>query len=211
MQIKTFVSNPIGENTYVISDGNEAAIIDCGAYSERQWQPIKQYIEENGLNIRYALQTHTHFDHIYGLHFVERDFGIKPMFHALDHELYTLANDSTMAMMGEPFPYPLPSPCDYLKDGQHIMLGSLSIEVIHTPGHTPGGVCLYIEQESIAFSGDTLFAGSIGRYDLPGGDFETEVSSIRERLFTLPENTVVYPGHGPCTTIAREKMDNAYL
>ncbi len=208
--LKSFISNHIGENTYVFSHNGEAAIIDCGAYGEHAWQPIQQYIKEQGLTLRYALQTHTHFDHIYGLHYVERDFGIAPIFHAADHLLYTHANDSTMAMMGEPFPTPLPSPSAYITDGQKIELGGVTIEVIHTPGHTPGGVCFYIEEEGILFCGDTLFAGSVGRTDLPGGNMDTEISSIRERLLVLPENTIVYPGHGPQTTIGREKATNPY-
>lgn len=209
--VKSFLSNHIGENTFVLNDGNEAAIIDCGAYSEKQWEPILRYIKENNLNVRYALQTHTHFDHIYGLRFVERDLGIKAMCHNADKWLYDHANETTMALMGETFPTPQPEIDATLHDGQLLKLGTLTIEVLHTPGHTEGGVCFYIEQENIVFCGDTLFAGSIGRTDFPGGNFEMEISSIRERLLTLPPDTIAYPGHGPQTTIQQEISCNPYF
>lgn len=209
--VKAFVCNNIAENCYVLSSNGEAAIIDCGAYSDRHWEPIKQYIESESLTLRYVLQTHAHFDHVYGLCFVERDYGLHPFLHQADEVLYEHTNEATMAILGISFPNPLPPIGGYLFDGQKLQLGDVEIEVIHTPGHTPGGVSLYVEKESILFSGDTLFAGSVGRSDFPGGDFDTEISSIRERLLTLPDLTVVYPGHGPQTTIQHEKSCNPYF
>lgn len=208
---KTFVTNHLGENCYVLSIGHEAALIDCGAFEEQKWTPIRQYIENEQLTLRYSLLTHTHFDHIYGLHFVERDFGVRPLFHQADLFLYQHADETHRLMMGCPFPYSVPEADGFLQDGQHLELGGKTIEVIHTPGHTPGGICFYVEEEGILFSGDTLFAESIGRSDLPGGDFETEISSIRERLLTLPEATKVYCGHGPSTSILHERYYNPYI
>lgn len=209
--VKSFIANFIEENTYVVDCDGEAAIIDCGAYSEVNWKPILEYIRGNNLQVRYALQTHTHFDHIFGLCFVDRDFGIKPMCHAADLQQYINADETTMALMRQRFPNPLPPIKEYLTDGQKLQMGAATIEVIHTPGHTPGGVCFYIEKEGLLFSGDTLFAGSVGRTDLPGGNMSQEIESIQQRLMQLPPTTIVYPGHGPKTTIQHEKACNPYI
>ena len=208
---KTFVTNPIGENCHVLSIGREAALNDCGAYNEQKWASIRTYLEQEQLTVRYALQTHTHFDHIYGLHFVERDYGVRPLFHEADLFLYQRADDTHRLMMGCPFPHPVPEAGGFLHDGQQLELGGQQIEVIHTPGHTPGGVCFYVPSENLLFTGDTLFAESIGRTDLPGGDYEMEISSIRERLLPLPDLTKVYCGHGPSTTIIHERHYNPYV
>ena len=208
---KTFVTNPIGENCHVLSIGHEAALIDCGAYNEQKWASIRTYLEQEQLIVRYALQTHTHFDHIYGLHFVERDYGVRPLFHEADLFLYQRADDTHRLMMGCPFPHPVPEAGGFLHDGQQLELGGQQIEVIHTPGHTPGGVCFYVPSENLLFTGDTLFAESIGRTDLPGGDYEMEISSIRERLLPLPDLTKICCGHGPSTTIIHERHYNPYV
>lgn len=211
MKIKVFETNMIGENCYIVSDGKYGCIIDCGAFEEGTWTRIRQYIESENIELTHALQTHAHFDHVYGLGFVKRDYGITPMIHSMELNVYN--NVPAMASgFGLPQPsLPLPSIEKYLSDGDIINVGELSIEVIHTPGHTPGGVCFYIEKENVLFSGDTLFQGSIGRTDFPGGSQSMEIESIRERLFTLPENTTVYPGHGPQTTIKYEKQYNMYI
>ena len=161
--------------------------------------------------MRYALQAHTHFDHIYGLHFVERDYGVRPLFHEADLFLYQRADETHRLMMGCPFPHPVPEAGGFLHDGQQLELGGQQIEVIHTPGHTPGGVCFYVPSENLLFTGDTLFAESIGRTDLPGGDYEMEISSIRERLLPLPDLTKICCGHGPSTTIIHERHYNPYV
>lgn len=211
MKIKAFETNIIGENCYVVSDDKYGCIIDCGAFNESTWNQIKQYIETEKIELIYALQTHAHFDHVYGLGFVKRDYGIAPMMHSMELSVYN--NVPVMANgFGLPQPtLPLPAVEKYFNDGDTISLGELKIEVIHTPGHTPGGVCFYIESEGVLFSGDTLFQGSIGRTDFPGGSQRMEIESIRERLFTLPDSTTVYPGHGIKTTIKYEKQYNLYI
>lgn len=216
MKIKTFTVNPLGVNCYVVSHGTEAAIIDCGCFDEREWSPIKQYVEDEKLNLQYALQTHAHFDHILGLRFVERDFGLHPLLHSMDTEQYTSSLDMLQQFIGVHLSAELPSIGGFLTDAQKITLGDkkdghLTFEVIHTPGHTPGGICFYCETEGILFSGDTLFQGSVGRADLPGGDMQTELDSVRERLLTLPDSVRIFPGHGPCTTVAFERLHNMYL
>lgn len=219
MNIKTFTVNPLGVNCYVVSHGGEAAIIDCGCFSEKEWTAIRDYIEAEHLCVKHVLLTHGHFDHIYGLRFVERDLQLKPCLHKLDEQTYLNAMDMAFQFIGVRLPGQLPNIDCFLTDGQKLVLGrddnddkqGVTLEVLHTPGHTPGGVSFYCAQEGIVFSGDTLFQGSLGRTDFPGGDMQTEIDSIRERLFTLPDQTRVLPGHGPATTIAYEKMYNPYF
>lgn len=211
MKIKSFVVNPIGENCYVISEGKEGAIIDCGCFSERDWRTIKNYLEKEEINLSFALQTHMHFDHVMGLHFVERDYGVKPQCHMADLQVYESVPQMAMSFMGVELNLHLPRVEKHLRDGDIITLNGKEIEVIYTPGHTPGGVCFYVKEEGVLFSGDTLFQGSVGRTDLPGGSMSMEISSIRERLLTLPEETTVYPGHGGTTTIEYEKKYNMYF
>lgn len=212
MRVKRFTVNPIQENCYVVSKDSAAVIIDCGAYTDKEWEGIERYIHEERLTLLYALQTHGHFDHVFGTGRVEQAFGLKTLIHHLDQPYYLDAKDHCEGMFGLPFPCEIAPVGGYLDDGQTIDVGGkFTIHVLHTPGHTPGGVCLYIPDENILFSGDTLFLGSLGRADLPGGDMQTEIESIRERLFTLPPATKVYPGHGPHTTIEYEKHNNMYV
>lgn len=212
MNIKRFTVNPVAENCYVVSKGSAAVIIDCGAYGQKEWQSIENYIRQEQLTLLYALQTHGHFDHVFGTGFIEETFGLKPLIHHLDQIYYLGAKEHCEGMFGLPFPHEVAPIGGYLEDGQQIDVGGqFTINVIHTPGHTPGGVCFHIPEEGLLFSGDTLFLGSLGRTDLPGGDMQTEVDSIRERLFTLPPTTKVYPGHGSHTTIAYEKSNNMFV
>lgn len=211
MTIKTFQVNPLGVNCYVVSDEGEAAIIDCGCFEEREWKSIMAYIEQEGLTVKLILLTHAHFDHVYGLRFVERDLNMQPMLHSLDVYQYEHSLDMLVQFMGVRLPGKLPTIGQLLKDGDELTLGSKTISVIHTPGHTPGGVCYYFEKDGILFSGDTLFMGSVGRADFPGGDMQTEIDSVRERLMTLPDSVRVLPGHGPGTTIEYERENNMYV
>ena len=212
MQIRRFVANPIGENCYVLWDeSKECAIIDCGALGTEKQQRISQFIADNGLMPRLALQTHMHFDHIFGLPFLSRDSGLKPRYHAGDQKIYDAAAAMSRDWFGMDMEQPLPQAETYLSDNEELHFGNTTLRVLHTPGHTPGGVTFFEPQTKSAFTGDTLFAGSIGRTDLPDGDFETELSSIRERLFTLPPEAIVYPGHGPSSTIADEGLHNPYI
>lgn len=211
MTVKTFALKPIMENCYVVSEGKECAIIDCGALLENEWAKIKRHIADNELTPKYALQTHMHFDHVYGLYFVKRDYGIGPLCHMLEEPVYEQAGDMSRSFIGQDMNIPLPKVERHLRDGERLSLGGKTIEVIHTPGHTPGGLCFYIEEDNILFSGDTLFQGSIGRTDLPGGSMSMEISSITERLLCLPEETLVYPGHGDRTNIGWEKKHNMYF
>jgi glyoxylase-like metal-dependent hydrolase (beta-lactamase superfamily II) len=212
MKIKQIQNNPFQENTYVVWDetSKETAIVDCGAFFPQEEEKIESFIAENNLKIKYLLNTHAHLDHCFGNAWAAERYSVKPMAHADDEAL--LAQIGMQAkMFGLPVEVKTVKLGGYLSDGDVLMLGENRIEVIHTPGHSRGGVCFYIPSVGWLMSGDSLFAGSIGRTDLEGGSYATLIKSIQERLMTLPEETIVYPGHGPYTTIGDEKKTNPFL
>lgn len=212
LNIRRFVTNPIGENCYVVWDDTlEAAIIDCGAWGEDREQRIAHFIEEKGLRPRLALQTHMHFDHAMGLHFLNDTYGLQPQCHALEQSVYDYMPPMVLEWFGFQMRMPLVPLGETLTDGQEIQFGNTRLQVLFTPGHTPGGLCFYFPEAKALFSGDTLFQGSIGRSDLPGGDAEQLIQSIRTKLLSLPDDVTVYPGHGPSTTIGDERQMNPYL
>lgn len=212
LNIKRFVTNPIGENCYLIWDETrECAIIDCGAWEEDKEMKIVHFIEENQLLPRYALQTHMHFDHVLGLHFLHRRYGLNPMCHVLEQPVYEFVPTMVRDWFGMQVEEPLVPVLEYLTDGQEIQLGHSRIRVLFTPGHTPGGLCFFVPDDKILFSGDTLFQGSVGRTDFPGGNAETLFHAIRTKIFTLDADVKVYPGHGPATTVGDEQRFNPYL
>lgn len=213
MKYRRFTFNPIGVNTYVVWDEDtlDAAVIDAGMYTDGERRALAGFIADEGLRPVMSLQTHMHFDHIAGLPFIFGTYGsLRPLYHHGDERLYY-----SMPLMaryaGMNLAEPLPAAERFLADGEELHLAGVEIQVIHTPGHTPGGVCLYVPDEGILFSGDTLFRGSMGRTDLPGGDYRAEIESITERLFILPPDTLVLPGHGETTTIGEEMAGNPYL
>ncbi len=211
MNIKRFVSNPIGENCYVVwDDTREAAIIDCGMLGERKEEKLADYIVENSLVPRLALQTHMHFDHIFGLPYLHRAYGLQPLCHAAEQEVYDFAPTMSKEWFGMEMP-PMPPVKSYLADGQVLKFGNTSVQVLYTPGHTPGGVMFYFPNEKVLFSGDTLFQGSVGRADFPGSSMEQEIESIRQKVLTLPDDVKIFPGHGPETTVGEERQMNPYL
>lgn len=192
-------------NCYVIACGKtgKAAIVDPG--QPDPW--IRSVVTEQGLQVEWILLTHGHVDHIGGVAWVQEWSGASMLCHPADRPHLQRPELNGSAWWGDPLP-PL-QPDRELVDGEELVLGELRLRVIHTPGHTPGGVCFYTPGHLLA--GDTLFAGSIGRTDLPGGDTQALVHSIREQLFNLPGETVVYPGHGPTTTIADEREYNPFV
>ena len=217
MRIKQITLGPIEENTYIVNDANgEAALIDCGCWNEREWMIVQDYVQTNHLRIIRLLNTHLHFDHSLGHRFVLRDYGLKAEAAAADFFLYENMKEQLERLLGPhfadkmdlSFTHALGTP---LEDGQEIHIGSGVLQVIATPGHTPGGVCFYDEEDAVLLSGDTLFQGSIGRTDLEGGDYATLVKSITKRLLNLPPQTIVHAGHGPSTTIEHELNYNPYL
>lgn len=212
MKIKQFTFNPLQVNTYLIWDDKslEAAVIDFGANSKEEEIEFSSFVSHNKLILKKVLLTHTHFDHIYGLLYLYKTYKICPSFHSAEDCIYKAMPDMA-SQFGFSFPTPLPPVESFLKDGDIINLGEIEILTIHTPGHSPGGLCFYIPSENTLFSGDTLFHESIGRADLPGGNYDVEIESINNKLLNLPTSTKVYTGHGPSTTIAWEKTHNFYL
>ena len=212
MTIKTFEVNPLGVNCYVVSDETkEAAIIDCGCFAESEWADIKKYITSNDLQIKHLLNTHLHFDHVWGNAFVYRDLGLCSAANYEDLSLYERMDDQIRSVVGRTFPHPpMPPLGTSLTEGSEITFGTTTITVIATPGHSRGSVCFYSASDNILFSGDTLFCGSCGRTDLEGGSAQSIMESL-QRLATLPDNTQVMCGHGGNTTIEKEKAYNPYM
>ena len=212
IQIKRFVSNPIGENCYLVWDEtHQCAIIDCGAFGKDKETKISQFIEENRLSPILALQTHMHFDHVLGLPFLNARYALLPSYHAEDMSVYESSGQMARMLFGIDDEIPILPVREFLAEGQYIPLGNTCLKVIHTPGHTPGGLMFYQPEEKLLFSGDTLFQGSIGRTDLPGGSYEQEICSVREKVLTLPDDVRIYPGHGPSTSVGDERRINPYF
>ena len=212
MKIKQIQNNPFQENTYVMWDEAtmEAAIVDCGALFPQEEEKIETFVNENNLKIKYILNTHLHLDHCFGNAWAAELYGVLPMAHEDDETLLARMGEQAR-MFGLPFKVRTEKLGEYLKDGDILKLGNNEIKVIHTPGHSRGGLCFYIPAAGWLISGDSLFEGSIGRTDLEGGSYTTLIKSITERLLTLPNETVVYPGHGAYTTIGEEKKSNPFL
>lgn len=212
MTIKRFTCNMLAENCYVVSDETRAAvIIDCGALYEEEAEAIVSYIKAEGLTPVRLLCTHGHFDHCIGNGFIYKQFGLKPEAHHEDEFLMEKMKVQTREMLGIELPIDVPPVGKYFTEKETISFGSHQLQILHTPGHTPGGVVFYCQEENIAFSGDTLFKMSIGRTDFDRGSYEQIINSLQNVLAKLPEETKVYPGHGPATTIAEELLYNPYF
>ena len=211
MQIKQFTFNPFQENTFIIyAENKEAIIIDPGFYEKSEQDIFFDFINKNKLNPTVLLNTHAHIDHVLGNNLVVSEFKIPYHLHALD--LPVLESVKNYAhLYGFQSYLESPSPTNYLEEGKSIFLNNKEIKVLHTPGHSPGHVVFYLPEDNMVINGDVLFKGSFGRVDLPGGDLETLKKSIHEVMFSLPEETLVYCGHGPETTIGQEKRSNYIL
>lgn len=210
---KRFVLNPIEVNTYIIWDDitHEGAVIDCGAWNKHDYTKISSFIHEQGITLKYSLQTHMHFDHCLGLGFISETYGLMPLCHPSDLSVYEGAPDMVQKWFRIDISSSLPEVQPTLSESTVLQLGNVAIQVLHTPGHTPGGVCFYVPDGHVVFTGDTLFRMSIGRTDLPGGDYRQELDSILKKIFVLPADTKVLPGHGPESTIADEMQSNPHL
>lgn len=212
LNIKTFPVNMVEENTYVVFDeSREAVIIDCGALFKDEQEEIGTFISDNGLRVVRLLNTHGHFDHVFGCQWASETYNVLPELHTKEKQLYLSAAEDMVRFLRRRLALDLPPIGRCLNDGDIVNFGNHHFEIIFTPGHTPGGISLYCSAEKVLFSGDSLFRGSIGRCDLPGGDLDTLIDSIKSRLLTLPDDTIVYPGHGSSTTIGFERMQNPYL
>ncbi len=205
MIVKMLHVGPLQTNCYIVGceDTKEGAIIDPGGDAKA----ILAEVERLGLKIEYVINTHGHFDHILDNKEVVKATGAPLAIHSADAPMLTKGGGALFfGIMGKSSP-----PADTILDeGQVLTLGNIELQVLHTPGHSPGSICLYSEEEGVLFDGDVLFNMGMGRYDLPGGDYRILMESIK-RLLTLPDDTTVYPGHGPATTIGRERRGNPFL
>jgi hydroxyacylglutathione hydrolase len=212
LRIVSFTFNGFAENTYLLIDEatRATAIVDPGAYSRAEQQTLRDYVAEHDLDVKFLLNTHAHIDHVLGNAFVLNTYpGIPFLLHALD--LPTLRAVTTYAAPYGFAAYEPAEPTGELVAGQVIVLGESELSVRFAPGHAPGHVVFYDEASGQLVGGDVLFKSSIGRTDLPGGDHNTLLKSIKDELLTLPDATVVYPGHGPTTTIGAERRSNPFL
>lgn len=208
--VKVFIFSPIQENTYVLSnDKKEAIIIDPGCYGQEEEQQLEDYIVSQGLQVRLLLNTHCHLDHVFGNKFVAEKWDLKPHIHANEKQMLEYAPVSGL-MWNLPF-HNYSGDLVYLEEGDVTGLDNEPLDVLFTPGHSPGSISFYSKEGGFIISGDVLFQRSVGRTDLPMGDFDTLANSIRTRLYTLPDSTIVYSGHGPATTIGDEKKFNPYV
>lgn len=210
MTIKTFTFSPFMENTYVVYDEtNECIIIDPGCVTDAEKAKLLQFITDNQLSVKHLINTHLHLDHAFGNLFVEQTFGVQAQAHPEDE--FLLQQISAQAEAFGMRYNEQPELKQYLAEGDCIAFGTTTLTAIHVPGHSPGSLCYYDPQSATLFAGDVLFQGSIGRTDLPKGNYEQLISNITEKLLTLPSETIVYCGHGPSTTIGDEKNHNPYL
>ena len=211
MTVKAFTFNPFQENTYVVyTNEGDAVIIDPGCYEREEKESLSAFIAEKKLNVQALLNTHCHIDHVLGNAYVLETYPVDFYMHKED--LVTLnAVGSYAHLYGFPAYEKSPEPTKFVSDKEVLNFGSLSFQVIFGPGHAPGHVAFYNEKERIFMGGDILFQGSFGRVDLPGGDIEILKKTIHSRVFTLPDETQVYPGHGPSTTVGIEKKNNYIL
>lgn len=210
LQIKKFVFSPFAVNTYVLYDkSKECAVIDPGCYNAEEEEMLKQFIDSQNLKPVRVFNTHGHIDHIFGNAFMQKTYQVGPEIHAADLSLVDkaekFANAYSLDFVSSP------SFSRYIKEGETITFGKISFETILVPGHSPGSIVFINKANKLLISGDVLFSGSIGRTDLPGGDYNQLINQIKEKLMSMPEGYSVLPGHGDSTTIKKEQTSNVFL
>lgn len=212
MKIVIFQFSLFGINTYLIYDPEslECAIVDPGMSNPSEEKAITDYIEKNNLKLTHIINTHLHIDHAAGIPFLRKKYGAPLLAHIGDSGLGKRV-DMQARMFGLDMDLDSIEISQYIEDGDKIKIGNGELEVIAVPGHSKGSIALYDKEDKFLISGDALFQGSIGRTDLPGGNYRELIDNITTRLFSLPDDTVVYPGHGPSTTIGIEKRSNPFF
>ncbi len=209
LQLQSFVFNPLQENTYVLFDETkECVIIDPGCYEREEQYDLADFIETNELKVVKLLNTHGHVDHVLGNAFVKETYKTKLYIH--EQDAATLKAVKVYAPHYGFFQYQEAEPDIYLKEGEPVTFGNQSLDILFVPGHAPGHIAFYHAASKTLIGGDVLFYNSIGRTDLPGGNYDTLINSIQQKFFTLPDEVTVYPGHGPETTIGYEKKTNPF-
>ncbi|CAN5457311.1 MBL fold metallo-hydrolase [soil metagenome] len=210
IQIHSFTFNPFQENTYILSDEtNDCIIIDPGCYTEEEKKELADFINASALKPVKLLLTHAHIDHVLGNNFLCGKYDLKIEMNAIEKDL--LKSAELYGGMWGINVEPSPAPEVFLEEGDTVNFGKSELEIIFTPGHSPGSICFINREQKFAIAGDVLFHGSIGRTDLPGGDYETLIKSIHEKVFPLGDDFKIYPGHGPSTSVEFEKKFNPFV
>jgi hydroxyacylglutathione hydrolase len=210
-QVQAFECNPFAENTYLVWDETgECAIFDPGCYTAAEREALRLFIQEKNLRPVRLINTHCHLDHVFGNPFVAETWGLGLEIH--EGEWPVLQRFPQVCQMyGVPFEGQQPMPSNFLEGGETLRFGNTALKILYTPGHSPASISFYCENEGFVLAGDVLFFESIGRTDLPGGNFDTLIHSIRSQILSLPDPTIVYPGHGPATTVRHEREYNPFL
>lgn len=210
-QVKSFTFNPFSENSFILFDdvSRDAIVIDPGCYTTNEQKQLQKFIADNQLTVKRLINTHCHLDHVFGNRFVEETYGVEVEAHRAELPVLAKAHISA-ERFGVPMPEQMPFSV-FIEDNDAIQLGEATFKVLLAPGHSPGSLCFYNEKEGFLIGGDVLFFQSIGRTDLPGGNSKQLIESILTRLFTLPDATKVYCGHGQPTTIGYERYNNPFL
>jgi len=210
INIQTLTFNPFEVNCYVLWDETgDCAIVDASCAEKFEDNELLSFIKGQKLNPVISVYTHCHTDHVAGADFIHRQFGLKPVIHKAGLPILTNAANAAR-VYGMKYPEP-PKPGKYVEEGDRITFGNSTLEVIYTPGHVDGSICLYNAYENLLITGDVLFYGSIGRTDFPTGDYNTLIENIQTKIMVLPDAVRVYPGHGPETTIGNERRFNPFL
>lgn len=209
MQVQKFTFNAFQENSYVLFDETkEAIIIDPGCYDKSEQIELSDFIEHEDLTVVRLINTHCHVDHVLGNSFVKHKYNVGLEIHEIEEQVL-----QTVKTIGPVYGFPMYQPAEsdsYLVEGTTLSFGSSELKILFVPGHAPGHIAFYNEKEGVCIAGDVLFRESIGRTDLPGGSFDTLIQSIHSQLFTLPDDVIIYAGHGPETTIGHEKQYNPF-
>ncbi|HEX2867515.1 MAG TPA: MBL fold metallo-hydrolase [Ignavibacteriales bacterium] len=211
LKVDRFIFNAFAENTYIVSDevSKESIIVDPGMSSSFEKEAISSFLEAQGLRLKAFINTHCHIDHILGNRFLKETYDAR--FLAAEEDLFLLELMLSEAGKFGFLMEPSPEPDVIIKEDLYFELGGREVNFLFTPGHSPGGYCLYFREDGICLTGDVLFHGGIGRTDLWGGNYDSLISSIEEKLFRLPDDVVIYPGHGEKSTIGYEKTHNPFL
>ncbi len=211
IKLQRFIFNPFHENTYIVwdEDSSEAAVIDPGCYNKFEENELGKFIENRGLFVKYLINTHCHIDHIFGNDFVIGKFNA-PLY-APEKDAFLLESAVEHAKFFEVRFNPSPKPDKFITEDLKLFLGKSPMKFIFTPGHTPGEFCILFEEKKICITGDVLFRESIGRTDLPGGNHQTLIDSIKNKLMTLPDDIQIFPGHGESSNIGYERNNNPFL
>ena len=210
IKIHQLTFGPFSENTYLLAnEEDEAIIVDPGMYYPEENSKMFDYLNAQGLKPVRLILTHAHLDHVFGVNWISNTYGLVPEVHIDDQFIYNSAVATAMnyGLAMEK----LVGPTIGLDDGSQFTFGNSVISIFQAPGHSPGSVCFYIKEENALIGGDVIFQGSIGRTDLPGGDFDTLINAIKTKVLVLPDETIIYSGHGPITTVGQERISNPFL